>query len=354
MTKSRSIKKINKRKKYFTIKNRTHKMLPSSPSIIRSIDDSESNYNLSINRNLNSFRPTQVEPLVVCNLRKAFRFEEKLQYKLNGKCYNYDTTIVKNYLINRLKNNDIVSVSKIIAPKQIDSNCWFNSMFMMFFISDRGRIFFHYMRELMINGKALNTKVDAPMRDAFALLNFIIECCLSGNSLALNLNTNKIIKKIYQLTKESNITVYNINEAGNPIIYYQSLIKYLGSNELKLVVTNNLKEIKETDPPHIIIMEFFFNQSKMRRFSIGKYIYELDSASVIDLSGQHFCSLVTCNGIEFAFDGYSKSRLIPFEWKSKINKNMDWGFKDNIYEFEDDALWNFLKGYSCLCYYRVK
>ena len=54
-----------------------------------------------------------------------------------------------------------------------------------------------------------------------------------------------------------------------------------------------------------------------------------------------------------AFDGYSKSRLIPFDWKSKINENTNWGFKDYIYEFEDDTLWNFMEGYSCLCYYRI-
>ena len=210
----------------------------------------------------------------------------------------------------------------------------------------------------MIKGETLGTIIDTPLRNVFALLNFIVECCLSGNELAHRLNTNKIIEKIYNLTKEKNIISYNVGEAGNPIYYYKSLIQYLGRNELKVAVVNPFtwkKDVKNIDPPHIIIIQFHFKNKikKPLQFSIGKYVYELDSASVIDNSRQHFCSTITCNGIQFAFDGYSRSRLIPFEWKSKINKNINWGFKDYIYEFEDDTLWNFMEGYSCLCYYRI-
>lgn len=356
---SKSIKNVNKRKKFFTTKDRTQKSLNEDiDSVVKSISEKESKYKLSLNNLLVSFRPTIVDPLVVCNLQKAFRYEEKLKYKLNGKCYAYDSPVAKEYLLKRLKNNDVVSISKIIAPKQIDSNCWFNSMFMMFFISDRGRIFFHYMRELMIKGKTLGTVIDPELRNVFALLNFIVECCLTGDELAHRLNTNKIIEKIYSLTKEKNIITYNVGEAGNPIYYYKSLIQYLGKNELKVAVVNPFtwkKDVKKIDPPHIIIIQFHFNNKikKPLQFSIGEYVYELDSASVIDNSRQHFCSTITCNGVQFAFDGYSKSRLIPFEWKSKINKNINWGFKDYIYEFDDDTLWNFMEGYSCLCYYRI-
>ena len=356
---SKSVKKVNKRKKFFTTKARTQKSVTVNvDSVVKSVNDKESQYKLSLNKLLVSFRPTLVEPLVVCNLQKAFRYEEKLNYKLNGKCYAYDTPIVEEYLLKRLKNNKVVSISKIIAPKQIDSNCWFNSMFMMFFISDRGRIFFHYMRELMIKGETLGTIIEPQLRNVFALLNFIAECCLTGNELAHRLNTNKIIEKIYKLTKEKNIVSYNIGEAGNPIYYYRSLIQYLGRNELKVAIVNPYtwkKDLKKIDPPHIVIIQFHFNNKvkKPLQFSIGEYVYELDSASVIDNSRQHFCSTITCNGVQFAFDGYSKSRLIPFEWKSKINENINWGFKDYIYEFDDDTLWNFMEGYSCLCYYRI-
>lgn len=353
---TQSLKKVNKRKKYFTMKKLTPKMLKTfADSIIKSVDNEENNYNLSLNKKLISFRPTQVEPLVVCNLRKAFRYEEKLKYKLNGKCYDYDSPVAEEYLLRRIKNNDVISISKIIAPKQIDSNCWFNTMFMMFFISDRGRIFFHYMRILMIMGVSLKTVIEPEFRNVFSLLNFIIECCLSGNALAHQLNTNRIIEKIHYLTKGRDFP--NANEAGNPIYYYKSLIQYLGRNELNVVITKSFIWKKEINTyPHIIIIENFphYNIKKPLRFSVGGYVYELDSAGIIDNSGEHMCSTLTCNGIEFAFDGYSKSRLIPFEWKTKINDNVDWKFKDNIYEFDEDITWNFMKGYSCLCYYRIR
>lgn len=344
----KSLRNVEKRKKYFTIKR-----TPRSSSIIQDINRKEKTYTLSLNRNLVSFRPTKVEPLKVCNLRKAFRYEEKLKYYLNGKCYDYDNEIVKQYLLNRLKNNKIVHISQIIAPKQIDSNCWFNALFMMFFVSDRGRIFFHYMRELMIKGETLTTKIeDVRMRNVFALLNFIIECCLSGNPLAHHLNTNKIIKKISELAKEKNIRITDVHEAGNPIDYYQTLVRYLGKNELKIVYINYNELDKITDPPHIIIVHSFGH--KVPQFSIGQYVYELDSASVLDNGMEHVCSTITCNGVEFVFDGYSRSRLIPFEWKKMINENVDWGFKDYIYKFDTETFWNFTKTYSALCYYRIQ
>lgn len=337
----KSLDIVNKRKKYFTVKNKTRKNTSLSY---------KKNYSLSINKKLVSFRSTEVESLEVCNLRKAFRYDEKLKYKLK-KCYYYDDKIVIDYLLKRIKNNKSIHISQIIAPKQIDANCWFNVMFMMFFISDKGRIFFHYFRELMIKGKTLTTVIDdVNMKNALALLNFIIECCLSGNPLAHSLNTNVVIKKIHVLAKEKQINVPNEGAAGNPIYYYSSLVKYLGHNELKMEVWKHLDR-SIIDPPHIIILET--REHKPKHFTIDGYTYELDSASIIDNNGEHFCSTLTCNGEEFVFDGYSKSRLIPFHWKSRINENVDWWFKDYIYDFETKTKWNFSVGYTTLCYYRI-
>lgn len=361
---SKSMKKLEKLKKKITLKRRKSLLnfKHFSNSIVKSLKNMKSNYKLSLNKNF-SFRDENMGELQVCNLRKAFRYEEKLKYKLN-KCYDYDNPIVKEYLIKRLKSEfTITHVSQVIAPKQIDGNCWFNALFMMFFVSDKGRIFFRYMRQLMIEGETIATKIPDPrLKNAFALLNFIVECCLSGNKLAKSLNTNKIIKKIHELTKEKGIHVPNIGEAGNPIRYYRSLINYLGNNELHLVTLgsswkNELNQYLE-NPPHIIIIEsrarsMGVTDKLPNQFSLGKFSYGLDSASVINNDVEHFCSLVTCNGLEFAFDGYSKSRMIPFQWKKLINENADWNFNDYIYEFESKTKWNFTFGYSCLCYYRI-
>lgn len=390
----KSLKKINKRKKNISLKKRLSaiSLKRISNSLVKSRNTVKSQYKLSLNKNF-SYRLMNPAELRVCNLRKAFRNEEKLKYKLD-KCYDYDNPAVQKYLTDRLKSEfTIEHVSNVIAPKQIDGNCWFNAMFMMFFISDRGRIFFRHLRQLMIEGRTDNTSIsDVRLKNAFALLNFIVECCMTGNKLAKSLNTNKIIKQIHELTKEKGISTPNIGEAGNPIHYYHnlenylikealpealpglnersnpikyynSLINYLGDRELKLVTLNSYTWKSDlnayiNNPPHVIIIESkprISNKSvkKNLQFSLGNYIYALDSASVIDNGREHFCSLVTCNGIQFAFDGYSKSRLVPFEWKTLINENADWDFKDYIYEFETETIWNFTVGYSCLCYYRI-
>ena len=50
----------------------------------------------------------------------------------------------------------------IVAPKQAQSNCWFNSLW-YFSISDKGRKFTRYLRQIMItstrlDGSKLNSK----------------------------------------------------------------------------------------------------------------------------------------------------------------------------------------------------
>ena len=55
-----------------------------------------------------------------------------------------------------LKNLNVkakkINYDLILAPKQALSNCWFNVFFMTFFISDKGRKFFRYLRKSMITG----------------------------------------------------------------------------------------------------------------------------------------------------------------------------------------------------------
>ena len=147
----KSLKVINKRKKYFTQKKRNSDVIHRelTDSLINSkINTIKSQYKLSLNKSL-PYYPNNAA-IEICNLREAFRYESKLKYKINKICYDYDNTEVKKYLLNKL--NTPIHISQIIPPKQIDGNCWFNSMFMMFFISDKGRVFFQYLRLLMIEG----------------------------------------------------------------------------------------------------------------------------------------------------------------------------------------------------------
>ena len=44
-----------------------------------------------------------------------------------------------------LKKN--VNAENIIGPKQIKSNCWFNTFLMVFFVSDKGRKFHRFLEK---------------------------------------------------------------------------------------------------------------------------------------------------------------------------------------------------------------
>jgi hypothetical protein len=73
-------------------------------------------------------------------------------------------------------------MNKIVPPVQIQSNCWFNTMFVTLFVSDKGRKFFHFFRQLMIEGIQSNGKsIPSDIRNGFALLNYAIEACLRMN-----------------------------------------------------------------------------------------------------------------------------------------------------------------------------
>jgi hypothetical protein len=109
--------------------------------------------------------------------------------------------------------------------------------------------------------------------------------------------------------------------------------------------------------PKVIFLEIFDEESntfnKPTEFSIDavknnedvKYKYVLDSAVLRNTKKFHFSAYLTCNGKDFSFDGESFSRMSPFDWKSKINRDDEW--KTSEY----DTRFNFQKGYQLLIYY---
>jgi len=112
--------------------------------------------------------------------------------------------------------------------------------------------------------------------------------------------------------------------------------------------------------PHIIILEVYeqmaseFNRKPVL-FSVNNGKYQIDSTVVRDISKQHFCATITCEGKQMGYDGASFHRLVPMEWKHKLNSDVNWQFdgtkdSDGITPLE----WNFTKSYQLLTYYRVK
>ena len=331
-------------------------------------------YSPTINKELVTLKSIERMDLMDCNTEEAFKLKEPLQIGINGKCYYYYKPEAKKFLLHNLAGNKHINPKKIVPPIQSHSNCWFNAMFVTFFVSDKGRKFFHFLRQLMIEGKQQDGSIiPENLRHAFALLNFGVDACLTGNEFAYKLNTNSIIHLLYKSIPDSYKTKYpyivDIDEAGNPLLYYISIINYLHNSSIQLLfirdanskwkdsVTSAVQKMSHL--PHIIILEIYdeyaseFNK-KPTSFSVKDGKYEIDSAVVRDISQQHFCSLITGEGKEMGYDGASFHRLAPLKWKNKMNSNIEWEFEGTKDYDGTPMKWSFMKSYQLLIYYRTK
>jgi hypothetical protein len=335
-------------------------------------------YSPSINRELVTIKSMSRDILLECNTQKAFNLKEPLKINVSNKCYNYSDPIAKAFLLKNLSANKHINAEKIITPKQSLSNCWFNTMFVSLFISNKGRKFFHFFRSLMIEGyNAKKEPIPPALKNGFALLNYAIESCLTGNEYAYNMDTNAIIESVYKaIPKEYKDTLPYMTptkQAGNPIRYYGSIMYYLNDQTIdmyflssankewnKMLNTNlNINENNANNKyPHIIVLEFFDDESKTTKnkptkFKLGKAKYELDSAVIRDKNGNHFSSLLTCEKKEMAYDGMSFHRLVNMDWKKRINDNHSWRFEGSTDAENRPIEWNFLSAYQMLIYYRI-
>jgi hypothetical protein len=188
----------------------------------------------------------------------------------------------------------------------------------------------------MIEGKQSDgTKIPTKLAHAFALLNFSVDSALTGSSYAYQLDTNSIIQEVYKgipsKYKKKYPFLTGVNEAGNPIKYYGSIVHYLHNTSIELTYIMNSQndwmsridyEMRKINhKPHVIILEIFDDankqpgnsglvKNKLTEFSIHGTSYVLDSCIIRDMTQQHFCATITCEGREMAYDGMSYHRIV--------------------------------------------
>jgi len=345
-------------------------------------------YSPSVNKELVLLQSVQRKNVHNCNNSKAFLLEEPLKIGIPGLiygkyCHSYDSPEAKKFLLRNLAANKHVKSSQIVPPIQSLANCWFNTMFVVLFVSDKGRKFFHFFRQLMIEGKQSNGQmIPDKLRNGFALLNYAIDACLTGSKYAYTLNTNAVIRQIFEAIppeyKSGLPYIKDINEAGNPIRYYMSLINYLNNKSLQMMYVHNatikwkdqvIEQTKGvTHLPHVIIIEIFGDNSDTHKEKVqnkaisfdlhdkdGKgHKYALDSAVIRDTSKQHFSATLTCEKKGMAYDGMSFHRLVNMEWKTHINSDFKWQFLGSTDHNNKPLTWNFTNAYQLLIYYRVE
>jgi hypothetical protein len=402
-------KKINRRrgvvtrkqrknpKKIKILKNRTPKdILKLSKEIasnlplgsgIRDLDvNKASSYSPTINDDLVTLKSIPREKLSDCNNILAFQLKEPLKISVPGKlfgksCLSYDDPAAKEFLLKNLSANKHIDPTKVVPPIQIQSNCWFNTMFVTLFVSDKGRKFFHYFRQLMIEGKQADGSLIPPgLRNAFALLNFAVESSLTGSRYAYEMDTNNVIRQVYAAIPDEYHKrmpyVVKVDEASNPIKYYSSIINYLDNDAVQILFVSDVKtnpgwrervqkEVKKSvSKPHIIVLEIFDGANslpgflgeitnKEEKFTVDDATYELDSCIVRDIEQQHFCATLTIEGKDMAYDGMSFHRMVPMNWRENLNKQTKWKFEGSKNLDGSPLEWSFLHGYQMLIYYRI-
>jgi hypothetical protein len=377
--------KRDKKRHNKTVKKHHHReiLLPTTtPLQVRKVSNKiarqlvPGSYSPTINKQLVTLQSIDRKDLLDCNIEYAFKLKEPLQIGIPGtsKCYYYYSSEAKKFLLRNLAADKHIDPKKIIPPIQSHSNCWFNAMFVTFFVSDKGRKFFHFLRQLMIEGKQQDgTVIPEKLRDAFALLNFGIDACLTGNEFAYKLNTNSIIHLLYKgipsAYKQKYPYIVDIDEAGNPLLYYISIINYLNNTSIQILFIRDANSkwkdkivesvSKMAHLPHIIVFEVYdemateFNKKPVS-FTVNNGKYQIDSAVVRDVSQQHFCATITCEGKEMGYDGMSFHRLVSLDWKNKLNSNINWQF-EGTKDYDGTPLeWNFMKSYQLLMYYRIQ
>ena len=365
-------------------------------------------YSPTINKQLVSLRRGDYNSIFGCGIEEKVQVVTKnignLMVRTSaGDCVSATSDQGINSMLNNLKLSGEIDCNNIIAPMQIESNCWFNTLFMQYFISDKGRKFSRFLRQLMIQGITVDDYPITPpkLRDAFLLFNAAIEACYnhdeSTTDLALALNTNTIVRGIYASIptefKKRNPNIIDVGKAGNPLVYYSGIINYLTTTSYlyppKLELVNNLQKYNEVIKrgvnltiPHIIVVEtvdtikkggknwlLAMNTELPLTFSVRNQAgtdtatYQLDSVAVRDTKKKHFCCVITCNNKEYGFDGASLSRMTPFKWKQLINVDHNWTFPgstwiktvgNEVIDAKDNIYWNFKNAYSCYNYYRIK
>lgn len=406
MSKTKRHKKHHKHKKTRKISNKFHKLPNLTPAYIDevsqiifqeapqdmppladsvAIQEIQGSYSPTVNKELVMLQSISREKVLDCNNEKAFQLKEPLQIGIPGKlfgkdCIAYYEPKAVNYLLKNLSANKHVKIDKIVPPIQSQSNCWFNTMFVTLFVSDKGRKFFHFFRQLMIEGiQADGQVIPLKLRNGFALLNYAIDACLTGNKYAYILDTNAIIRNIYDNIPDSYKKklpyIIDVDQAGNPLRYYGSLIHYLQNKSIQLTFVQNTNDKwkesvmiqvqNQTHLPHIIILELYDGTNKTpgesgkttnkpRSFFVKGAKYMLDSAVIRDTTQQHFCATLTCEGKQMAYDGMSFHRLVSFEWKQYINSYYTWSFDGSNNSDGTPLKWNFTHGYQMLIYYRTK
>jgi len=383
----RKSKKKSKKKNAKRIKkaiNPTEIIENNTPTLAKELRKVNKTYSPSINRQLMSLKSVTPKG----DIYNCPNDGVMVKLKNGKKCFGWNSKRSKDIMLRNLNTTRPIIVSEIMAPIQNQSNCWMNSFFVTWFISDGGRKFNRWFRQAAITGKLPNgTSIPSKFKRPAFLLNKMIDASLRGGNdpsrYAELMDTNDIIRSFHRAAPQSGIVKTRV--ASNPLSFYSTIYKaitglkgaqnYTKENsswvengplnwlnfvafgkDTKTTLQNHIRNSFKVSQPQVIFIETFDSDANIKKHKIlsfnenGKKIsYKLDAAVLRNTTKIHFSAYVTINNVDYGFDGESYSRLEKFNWKNKLNKNTQWRFTEKF-----ETYFNFVKCYSMLIYYRIK
>lgn len=356
-------------------------------AVVDAVEKNAKSLRPDINDNLASVHAGEVKDLFECGVRERLEktaASEPLKIPVGNtvrkgklRCVDATSKIARERMLENFRREGKLDPHSIIAPMQFHTNCWFNTMFMCLFVSDKGKRFMRFFRQLMIEGKTIKGTAITPtkLNEALVLMNLAIEACYNHNRSAKNiglaLNTNNIIHSIYESIPESykskHSGIRDVDQYGNPYTFYRDLIEYLTDNPNESTKIITVKEIDSVTAFYngslnqnadVIVVQVTDSGAAGRAsprdagsmpkvVSLPGATYALDSFVARDLSKMHFCCGIKINGKEYIFDGAAFSPLTKRRWTAKLGENANWSVKGS------KNTWNFSKGYSILLYYKT-
>jgi hypothetical protein len=307
------------------------------------------------------------------------KVKRKTKKRKTYKCRPLDHIVAKRQMLRFLERPRTWNC--VSGPKQRSGNCWFNVMFMSFFISDNGFKYTRPLRRLMIRGERLSKseaksgtgstrpRIHKSLQMSFLKLNACIQASVdcTDKSYPLLKDTNFFIGDIANIIQNKSYSVYRVDEeeGGNPIHYYRVILSYLlnidfrNTNNRHFYHTHSLstfhavKNDSKLLDSNIFTFEYTFttpemNDVKVLSFENNGHTYVLDS--IIISNDEHYISFLTVNGKEYAFDGESYSRVVPMKWKHRIRDRKRFNLTGKSLK---DGSFSFSYGSQILFYCRV-
>jgi hypothetical protein len=268
------------------------------------------------------------------------------------KCVSRSSEIGQKLSMKRFKThiNDSILCSEFSGLWQFKDNCWFNSLLMCLFYSDKTRKIMNSVRQDWISNSYDNKK-----KELLYIFNYLMELPFLNDNIEMNtIDSNMILEMLHRYDRR--MFEHPGYEGGSGILYCKRLLHFLGiteyvevriielSKEREVYIEINHKPVERIKLQDITYRDIWLHiiyllkrkcKTKPRLmaiyidfkspFPIPNTCWGMTIASMYisnykntKNSDRHAVAGITCNNQMYIYDGQRallKKALKPFNWK---------------------------------------